>query len=110
MSDSISTADPARYDLNSRRAFLVALASGLAGLVAGAELDLDRLLWVPGQRKIFLPPAPSLEIYLNFVVELYHGDHPLPEMRWTQPLSLVTPPFRGDLKLVALKQDVSRYT
>ena len=86
---AIGAANPVRHDLDSRRAFLAALASSLAGLVTGAELDLDRFLWVPGQRKIFLPPATSLEIYLDFVVELYHGDHPFPEMRWTQSLSLI---------------------
>lgn len=35
----------------NRRAFLRILALG----VVGHELDIDRLLWVPGSKKIFLP-------------------------------------------------------
>lgn len=34
-----------------RRHFLKLIALG----VVGHELDLDRLLWIPGQKKIFLP-------------------------------------------------------
>ncbi len=35
----------------NRRQFLRILATGVAGL----ELDIDRLLWVPGAKTIFLP-------------------------------------------------------
>lgn len=35
-----------------RRHFLKLIALG----VVGHELDLDRLLWIPGQKKIFIPP------------------------------------------------------
>lgn len=35
----------------NRRAFLQTLAAGLTG----AALDPERLLWVPGQKTIFLP-------------------------------------------------------
>jgi hypothetical protein len=35
----------------NRRAFLRILALG----VVGHELDIDRLLWVPGAKKIFIP-------------------------------------------------------
>lgn len=43
----------------NRRGFLTALGLGAAGLV----LDPERLLWVPGQRTIFLPPLyPTLSI------------------------------------------------
>lgn len=44
----------------TRRGFIGAMASGLAGLVAGAELDPERLLWVPGRRTFFIPEAPTL--------------------------------------------------
>lgn len=37
----------------NRRSFLALLASG----VAGAALDPERLLWTPGARTIFVPPA-----------------------------------------------------
>ena len=39
-----------------RRAFLSALVAGLGG-AAAHTLDLDRLLWVPGRKRIFFPPA-----------------------------------------------------
>jgi hypothetical protein len=35
-----------------RRRFLQTL---LAGAVAAHELDVEKLLWVPGERKIFIP-------------------------------------------------------
>lgn len=38
----------------NRRQLLKLLASGVVGLTSGA-LDVDRLLWVPGAKKIFLP-------------------------------------------------------
>ena len=37
----------------SRRGFLTALSAAMAGSV----LDPERLLWVPGRKTIFLPPA-----------------------------------------------------
>jgi hypothetical protein len=40
----------------NRRNFLTALGLGAAGLV----LDPERLLWVPGQKTIFLPPTTIL--------------------------------------------------
>lgn len=40
----------------NRRGFLRSLLSGTAGAIAAHTLDLDRLLWVPGERTIFLPP------------------------------------------------------
>jgi hypothetical protein len=41
----------------NRRKFLQSLA---AGIIASHELDIDRLLWVPGQKKIFLPESPKI--------------------------------------------------
>jgi len=43
-----------------RREFLKLLGTGVAGLVVGSELDLDRLLWVPNTKKIFLPSRTGL--------------------------------------------------
>ncbi len=40
----------------NRRGFL----SALAGAVAAAAYDPERALWVPGRKKIFIPPAPPL--------------------------------------------------
>ncbi len=40
----------------NRRAFLRLLALG----VAGHNLDIDRLLWIPGEKKIFLPSKEGL--------------------------------------------------
>lgn len=36
-----------------RRSLLKLIASGLVG----TALDVDKLLWIPGQKKIFLPPV-----------------------------------------------------
>lgn len=32
----------------------------LGALLAGAVMDPERLLWVPGRKKIFIPPAPRV--------------------------------------------------
>lgn len=53
----------------NRRAFLSTLAAGLAG----AALDPERLLWVPGQKTIFIPAIPASRLvttdYLQLLVE-----------------------------------------
>lgn len=41
----------------NRRSFLQLLSTGALGAVIAPELDLERLLWVPGQKTIFLPSA-----------------------------------------------------
>lgn len=46
----------------NRRTFLRLFASGVAGTVASGELDIDRLLWVPGAKKIFLPNNPTISL------------------------------------------------
>ena len=43
-----------------RRRFLRLLTGSAAGIVLAPALDLDRLLWVPGERTIFLPCQPDL--------------------------------------------------
>lgn len=52
-----------------RRAFLRLLAMG----VASHTLDLDRLLWVPGAKKIFIP-APIKLVNMHAILELYDKD------------------------------------
>jgi hypothetical protein len=37
----------------NRRKFLQSLSSGVVGSVLSYELDIDRLLWIPGQKTIF---------------------------------------------------------
>ncbi len=39
-----------------RRGFLRLLGMGAVGAAATATLDIERLLWVPGAKTIFLPP------------------------------------------------------
>jgi len=41
----------------TRRHFLNLIALGVAGLHV-KEIDVDQLLWVPGKKKIFIPPSP----------------------------------------------------
>lgn len=53
----------------NRRGFL----GIFAGAAATAVLDPERLLWVPGEKKIFIPPVPK-KMYEAWV--LVHGPHP----------------------------------
>lgn len=48
----------------NRRDFIRLLSMGTAGL----ELDLDRLLWVPGEKKIFLIQQPKLPLNVNQII------------------------------------------
>ncbi len=45
----------------NRRGFLKSLAAAVAG-VAAYEADPERLLWVPGAKTFFLPPAKPVEL------------------------------------------------
>lgn len=40
----------------NRRSFLQWLAGAGAAMAAAGEIDVERLLWVPGHKTIFLPP------------------------------------------------------
>lgn len=53
----------------SRRTFLRFLASGVAGTVASAELDIDRLLWIPGTKTFFIPENPTLSMSQIVAIE-----------------------------------------
>lgn len=47
----------------NRRSFLARLSTGLAAAVAGATIDPERLLWIPGQKAVFdLGARPTLVI------------------------------------------------
>lgn len=54
----------------SRRGFLQLISTGTIG---AATLDLDRLLWVPGRKTIFLPPA-TVTINDTFYVALHTAE------------------------------------
>jgi hypothetical protein len=44
----------------NRRGFLSLLGMSAAGLaVGGLDVDVERLLWLPGAKRIFLPSAPT---------------------------------------------------
>lgn len=45
-----------------RRRFLRWLGGTAAGAAAAHTLDLDKLLWVPGDKTIFLPPHPAVAV------------------------------------------------
>jgi len=47
---------PDRVHIDRRSFFRSLLGAG----VAAHQLDLEKLLWVPGEKKIFIPPAPEL--------------------------------------------------
>ena len=55
----------------SRREFLRRLLAGAAGAAIGAELDLERLLWVP-KPIILVPAMPSLAVNVEFTDWLTH--------------------------------------
>jgi len=50
----------------SRREFLQLLAAG----VIGHTLDVDKLLWVPGQKTIFLPSVDIIHPSISEIVAL----------------------------------------
>jgi hypothetical protein len=50
----------------NRRAFLRILALG----VVGHELDIDRLLWVPGSKTIFLPTETHKSLTTSQIIAL----------------------------------------
>ena len=50
----------------TRRELLKLLALG----VAGHTLDIDRLLWVPGEKTIFLPTAPINQLTMADIVAI----------------------------------------
>lgn len=52
----------------NRRDFLRLVASGVVGL----ELDVDKLLWIPGAKKIFIPSLP-IPISL-YGIPYHHSD------------------------------------
>lgn len=77
-----------------RRKFLQILGGSTASLYA---LDLDKLLWVPGGKKIFLPPEQRLiyasevamsqwEHTVNIIRELYNKDNLLYKMIVDNPI------------------------
>lgn len=50
-----------------RRQFLRRLSSGLLATAAAHTLDLDKLLWVPGEKTYFLPsPRQMFEVNVDF--------------------------------------------
>lgn len=59
-----------RVSRMNRRAFLAALAGGVA---AGASLDPERLLWVPGRKLISIPKPQVLSLRLLAYFDPYLG-------------------------------------
>lgn len=47
-------------DMN-RRGFFGRLAAGAAAVVAASELDPDFLVWKPGAKTVFIPPAKAVQ-------------------------------------------------
>lgn len=50
----------------NRRFFLRLLALG----VVGHELDIDRLLWVPGQKTIFIPESTGISLTASEIIAI----------------------------------------
>lgn len=54
-----------------RRRFLSWLTGTAAGVAIAPTLDVDRLLWVPGEKTIFLPRADAPLLWFDEMVEEY---------------------------------------
>ncbi len=54
----------------NRRAFLGWLGGTAAGVAAASALDVERLLWVPGEKTIFLPPDRAIRLYAGDMFEI----------------------------------------
>ena len=59
-----------------RRGFLRLLALGLVG----SQVDVDKLLWVPGEKKIFLP-TPSIYKLSDAQIVALEMERILPQIR-----------------------------
>ncbi len=57
----------------SRRRFFAWLGGTAAGAVAASTLDLDKLLWVPGERRIFIPTGERVTI-AGAIPREYNGE------------------------------------
>lgn len=71
----------------------------LATMAATLALDPEKLLWVPGQRKIFIPAAPKIELsnldMINKMTLKYIRDAGLVDMVFAMnPLFYGTDVFR----------------
>jgi hypothetical protein len=66
----------------NRRSFLGRMAAAAAAAVAATETDLDpeRLLWVPGQKKIFIPDAPRIHKAEDVAVEQIRREFDQPRL------------------------------
>jgi hypothetical protein len=55
----------------NRRKFLAWMTGTAAGVALAPTLDLERLLWVPGEKAIFLPPAVIVDLdwYRTHILE-----------------------------------------
>lgn len=65
----------------NRRFFLAALASGAFGGAVAHTLDLDRLLWVPGAKRFFLPPVNQF-VTVDYVCREFLAE-------WTRQIAIV---------------------
>lgn len=73
--------------------------SFLAALIAGSTLDPERLLWVPGRKKIFIPP-PVLPGLLAFNQSLASREF---EAAWQRYLIWVQ---RDNLRMAAISAKI----
>jgi len=52
----------------SRRDFLVRFLATAAGAAVAHTLDLDKLLWTPGARTIFVPPLVVRDAHIGISI------------------------------------------
>lgn len=87
----------------NRRAFFAMLAGAA---LSAAEFDLERLLWVPGKKKIFIPPAPTppevhiWSVYIECSPDIAVGSYLKLYTRMVNLLESGNPSLPNDCKIV----------
>lgn len=81
--------------MNRRRFF----ESLLGGAIAAHQLDIDKLLWVPGEKTIFIPP--HVETFTGLTPNYYSTLlHPMWSVEWSNDLANWSKPDYDDAYIV----------
>lgn len=60
-----------------RRRFLQMLGFGtvVAAAASTSVFDVERALWIPGEKTIFIPPPPKIVLYDRYILTMEPGDN-----------------------------------
>lgn len=79
----------------------------LGALAASAVLDPERLLWVPGKKRIFIPSpsqqAADLQVFVNGVLQMHNRDY------WVEceTVHFATVPNEAEMVVTIRRTDVA---